>query len=84
MPESRPRKKDDFTAPTTSRKPVRIGSKRWIAPTMVALWVIGLAWIVVYYLAGTDIGFMNALGGWNLLIGMGLIAGGFVFATKWE
>jgi len=27
---------------------------------------------------------MNSLGGWNLLIGMALIAGGFVFATKWE
>jgi len=84
VPESRPRKKDDFTAPATSRKPVRVGGRRWIAPAMVTLWVLGLAWIVVYYLAGTEIDFVDSLGGWNLLIGMGLIAAGFVFATKWE
>ena len=83
MPESRSRKKDEFTAPTPSRKPVRVGGRRWIAPVMVGLWVFGLAWIVVFYLA-PDMKLMSTLGNWNLLVGMGFIAAGFVFATKWE
>jgi hypothetical protein len=83
VPESRPRKKADFTAPTTSRKPARVGGRRWIAPVMCALWIFGLAWIVVFYLA-PDIPIMSDIGNWNLVIGMGFIAAGFVFATKWE
>lgn len=83
MPESRPRKKSDYTPPTAARKPVRVGSARWVAPAMVTCWVIGLAWIVLYYLA-PGIPYLRDLGNWNLLIGMVLIAAGFGFATKWE
>jgi Cell division protein CrgA len=49
----------------------------------VACWVIGLAWIVTYYI-NPDLKYLRDLGDWNLLIGMGLIAVGFVFSTKWE
>jgi len=50
---------------------------------MIACWLLGLAWIVVYYLV-PDLKYMAELGNWNLLVGMGLISLGFVFATKWE
>lgn len=83
MPESRPRKKAEYTAPTTSKKPVRVGGRRWIAPVMVGFWVIGLLWIVLYYLV-PDLKYMQDLGNWNLLVGMVLIGIGFIFATKWE
>jgi hypothetical protein len=83
VPESRPRKKADYTAPAVSRKPARVGGRRWIAPVMVGLWIFGLAWIVVFYLA-PDMPFMSTLGNWNLVIGMVIIAAGFIFATKWE
>lgn len=83
MPESRPRKKADFTAPTTSRKPVRVGSRRWIAPAMCTMWILGLLWIVLFYLA-PDLPVLESLGNWNLAVGMAFIAVGFVFATKWE
>ncbi|MBA3310240.1 MAG: cell division protein CrgA [Nocardioidaceae bacterium] len=82
MPESRPRKKTDYTPPA-SRKPAGVGSGRWVAPTMVACWVLGLVWIIVYYLA-PDLKYLSELGAWNLAVGMGFIAVGFVFATKWE
>jgi hypothetical protein len=87
MPESRERKKDDYTAPPVKkeRKPVRIGSSRWVAPTMVALFLIGLAWIVVFYIAGNDIPFMAALNPLvNVLIGFAFIIAGFVVSTKWK
>ncbi len=83
MPESRSRKKPEYTAPQTSRKPKRVGGSRWVAPVMVACWVLGLAWIVVYFLL-PDLKYMRELGNWNLAVGMGLIAVGFAFSTKWE
>jgi hypothetical protein len=57
--------------------------RRWVAPLMLACWLIGLAWLVVFYVAGTDIPYMKDLNNWNLLIGMGLIALGFVISTQW-
>jgi hypothetical protein len=83
VPESRPRKKSAYTAPTSSRKPARVGSARWVAPAMVACWIVGLLWIVVFYLA-PDLKYMSDLGNWNLLVGMVLISIGFVFATRWQ
>lgn len=59
-------------------------SGRWVAPTMVTLLVLGLVWIVVYYVAGDSVPLMSDLGGWNLVIGMGLITGGFIAATRWK
>ena len=50
---------------------------------MVACWVVGLAWIVTYYI-NPDLKYLRDLGDWNLLVGMGLIAVGFVLSTKWE
>lgn len=58
--------------------------KRYAAPVMVTCWLLGLIWVVVFYIAGSQIPGMAELGNWNLLIGMGLIAVGFVFATQWE
>ncbi len=83
MPESRSRKKAEYTPPTGSKKTVRMGSRRWVAPTMVACWIFGLAWIVVFYIA-PDLKYMTELGNWNLVIGMVFIAAGFVLSTRWE
>jgi hypothetical protein len=83
VPESRPRKKAEYTAPPTSRKPVRVGGSRWIAPAMVGCWIFGLAWIVVYYMV-PDLKYFRDIGNWNLAIGMVFIALGFMFSTKWE
>ncbi len=83
MPESRPRKKSTYTSPASKPTTRRVGSRRWVAPAMVACWLVGLIWIVVHYLA-PDLKYMAELGNWNLLVGMALISLGFVFATQWE
>lgn len=85
MPESSTRKKRDFTPPPKKKDPVAIGPSRWVGPTMVAMFLIGLAWIVAYYVAGTQIPVMkdiNAL--WNVIIGFGFIGAGFALATRWR
>jgi hypothetical protein len=48
------------------------------------LLVLGLIWIVVYYVAGSDIPGMSTLGNWNLLVGMGMIVAGFLVFTRWR
>ncbi|MEJ7706468.1 MAG: cell division protein CrgA [Nocardioidaceae bacterium] len=83
LPESRPRKRSDYTPPPVKKETRMAGGGRWVAPAMVACWVLGLTWIVVYYLL-PDLKYMGELGNWNLLVGMGFIALGFVFSTKWE
>jgi hypothetical protein len=51
---------------------------------MVGFFLVGLAWIVVYYIAGQSWSWMAAIGNWNLVIGFGLLAVGFAFATRWR
>ena len=85
MPESSSRNKkktEKVKAEKTPKKP-RTTSRVWVAPLMLACWLLGLAWLVVFYVAGQDIPVMDDLGNWNLLVGMGLIAVGFVVSTQW-
>lgn len=90
MPVSKTRKKKStHTAAAvhagTQHEAVHIGPKPWLAPLMVALLVIGLLWIVTFYLAGDQIGFMQSIGNLgNVLIGFAFIGTGFALATKWR
>lgn len=85
MPESQRRKKAPYTPPPEARqtKPVRLDSPRWLAPAMVALFLIGLSWIVVWYIAPNN-PLMGSLSGWNVAIGFAFIIGGFLLSTKWR
>ena len=83
MPKSRIRKKADFTPPL-ERTNIKLSSGRsWVAPLMLALFLIGLAWIVVFYVTTGSLP-VEALGKWNIVIGFGFIAGGFVVSTQWK
>ena len=85
MPKSRIRKKPSpsgATGGSSAHGPSRV--KRWAAPAMLTCWLLGLIWVVLYYTLMDDLPLAGDLGGWNLVIGMGLIGVGFVFATQWE
>ncbi len=91
MPESKGRKKTPYTPPPSKgeRKFAKIGSPGWLAPVMVACFVIGLVYIVVFYVAGSQIPFMNSIGGSanglvNVGIGFGFIIVGFILSTRWK
>ena len=64
--------------------PYAPGSRRWVAPTFIGVGLFGVAWLIVYYVAGDYVPFMTALGNWNILIGMGGMAAAFVLATLWK
>jgi hypothetical protein len=83
VPKSRLRRRSAFTPPPSSTKAVRIGSPRWLVPAMVTCFVLGLAWVVVYYITQTDYP-IGAIGAWNMGIGFGLIIVGFVLSTRWK
>jgi hypothetical protein len=84
VPKSRIRKKADFTPPPEKTTAIKLKSGRnWVAPLMLALFVIGLAWIVIFYVTQGSLP-IHVLGNWNIVVGFGFIAGGFVVSTQWK
>jgi hypothetical protein len=91
VPKSKVRKKSVYTPPESvlearSARAARAAkpSPRWYAPLMVTLMVLGLLWIVVYYVAGDRIGFMTSLGWKNFGIGFGAMIIGLVMSMRWR
>ncbi|MER5274363.1 cell division protein CrgA [Streptomyces sp. NPDC002809] len=84
MPKSRIRKKADFTPPTAKQATnIKLTNRSWVAPVMLALFLIGLAWIVVFYVTDGDLP-ISSLRNWNIVVGFGFIAGGFGVSTQWK
>ncbi|MCV2491239.1 cell division protein CrgA [Geodermatophilus sp. YIM 151500] len=90
MPKSKVRKKSVYTPPegvlqsrAASARAAR-PSPRWYAPVMVTLMLLGLLWIVVYYVANERIAFLSALGPWNFAIGFGAMVAGLVMSMRWR
>ena len=88
MPVSKRRKSNQpaYTPPNSSKpSSVKIGNPSWLAPLMVAMFVIGLLWIVIFYLAGTSVPVMKNLNNMeNVLVGFGFIGVGFFLSTRWR
>ena len=63
-----------------------LGRGRGVVIGMLGCFLIGLIWVVVFYFVGADthIPLMRSLGQKNLVLGVGFMAVGFAFATKWE
>jgi len=51
---------------------------------MIALLLIGLAWVVIYYVAAGWLPFIDSLGAWNIAIGFGFMFAGLMVATRWK
>ncbi len=82
MPESRVRRKSIFTPPTAKAagpKP----NPRWFVPVMVGLLIIGLVYIVTFYISLQRYPVPN-IGTWNLVIGFGILLTGFGMTTRWR
>ena len=66
------------------RRTIMPGQRAWVPPLFITVGLVGVAWLVVYYIAGSKVPVMNAWGNWNILIAMGLIAAAFSLATLWK
>jgi drug/metabolite transporter (DMT)-like permease len=65
-----------------------LGRNRGVVVTMLTCFLVGLVWICTYYvLTGQHLDkvpVFNDLGQYNLLVGIGFMAVGFSYATRWE
>ena len=97
MPESKVRKdaatkrKVDDRRQLAEKRPDRerhtprgTRSTAWVPWAFCILGLLGVAWLVTFYVAGQLIPGMRELGNWNILVGMGLIGAAFCIATLWK
>lgn len=82
MPKSRVRSKTPYTPPPTKAARNRVSSW-WVAPLMLGLFLIGIVWLVLFYVTAGALP-IKAVGNWNLAIGFGFIVSGFIAATQWR
>ena len=87
MPKSKLRKKVQkahaHEQDVVDHAPTLTESPKWLAPVMVAAFLIGLFWIVVFYVTQTGYP-IPKIGSWNMVIGFSFIGFGFTLATKWR
>jgi hypothetical protein len=89
VPKSKVRKKTVYTPPADVLPSAAAQAKRkgpsptWYPVIMVALMLLGLAYIVLNYLAPNLPG-ISALGNWNFAVGFGLMVAGLVMAVRWR
>ena len=56
----------------------------WYKATMFGLLILGLVWIMVFYLAPGGQWTIPGIGGWNIIAGFGLAMVGFIMMTRWR
>ena len=56
---------------------------RWFVPTMVTVLLLGLAWLVVFYVSSGAYP-VGAWGYWNLGVGFAILVVGLVMSTRWR
>lgn len=87
MPESR-RRKPKKSSPPPGPAPVKVTRKGpsapWVPALMLALFLIGIAWLLTYYFSSGGFPGMSALGGWNVFVGFSFVVVGLGVATQWR
>jgi hypothetical protein len=90
VPKSKVRKKPEATLRPAAATPARqlAPSPAWYPIVMATVLLLGLAYMVVYYLtsSGTDphIPVMADLGAWNFAVGFGVMLLGLIMAVRWR
>jgi hydrogenase-4 membrane subunit HyfE len=90
VPKSKVRKKPDapHRGPTASSTRALAPSPSWYPILMAVVLLLGLAYMVVYYLtsSGTDphVPIMAGLHAWNFAVGFGVMLLGLVMAVRWR
>jgi hypothetical protein len=88
MPISKKRKKTELSQTydkQVAQEPVNFDSPRRVAPLMVAFFIIGLLYVITFYLAGSSVPGMSSLSAAaNIGIGFSFIIIGFFLSTKWR
>ena len=69
--------------PTESRSNEQVPNPVWFKPIMFGFLLIGLAWIIVFYISGSSWP-IPSISNWNIVIGFGFIFVGFLMTIRWR
>lgn len=84
MPVSKKRaqnKPQAYKVPRNLAKP-KSDNPKWLVPTFTSLMVLGVIWIVVYYVSRAE--YPLDIGNWNMVIGFGSIMAGMLLLSRWR
>ncbi|MGO4384341.1 cell division protein CrgA [Specibacter sp. RAF43] len=83
MPESKSRRRaakgPAVTRSTKAQKPNAV----WFLPVMVTLMLVGLFWIITYYISDGGLP-IPGITNWNIGIGFAIALAGFMMTTRWR
>ncbi len=74
-------RKTDRAADSSGGEPVP--NPVWFKPVMFGFMLVGLAWIIVFYVSGSTLP-VASLGPFNILAGLGIAFLGFLMTTRWR
>ena len=83
MPESKGRAKPAYTPPPQRHSKTAKPNPPWFVPVMLGLMVLGLLWVVTFYVTETKYP-IPGIEYKNLIIGFGLMISGFLMTTRWR
>ena len=83
MPESKPRKKTASAPQENSAAQAYKPNAVWFKPVMFGLMIIGLLWIITFYISEGLLP-VAAWGSGNILAGFGIAIVGFLMTTRWR
>ena len=84
---------------TPKKKPAKVRKQKvvrddlpnpvWFKPVMFGFMLVGLLWILLYYISGAQLPLGGAvaslnIGNANILVGFGIFIVGFIMATRWK
>jgi hypothetical protein len=87
VPKSQVRKKKVYTPPSDVRPQATVTrvkpSPVWLPVTAVSMIVVGIAWLVVFYLSDQRYP-VASWGFWNLLVGFSGMVGALALLSRWR
>ncbi len=86
MPESKSRKKPaarEAARQESAGTDQTLPSPLWYKAVMFGLMIIGLLWIISYYMFSGQFP-VPQLGSWNIMVGFGIAMVGFLMTTRWH
>jgi hypothetical protein len=69
--------------PVETRSSEQAPNPVWFKPIMFGFMVVGLAWIIVFYVSGSSLP-IPSFGSANILIGFAIMFVGFLMTTRWR
>lgn len=78
---SKKRDKNVYKAPRNLGKPPSENPK-WLLPVIGTLLVVGVLWILVYYISAAR--YPIAIGNWNLIVGFAMLTTAMMLTTRWK